>query len=261
MVNLHGQPPLIFLSLFLFLFSYQNFVTMPKAKQIKGLGALLKTKQRYTASAAHGQSTTMSYGTVNKSCLTSSTSFTTAGDNTGLIHTDSDRVRIKHIHIRGSFEVENAVYATPTGHIMPKIRQLVVWFYKTKAGLDSFGNLPELDEVLESIDIESFVKPKNEAEAQFTVLLDRTFLPGWWLGPDTFGPLTLQFDDIIPVNRSQYYKLAPRDVNLGGHFDSDVNQGQVTRGLPMLYTFLEGTTVGYTQPILMSCNSRVLYSE
>jgi len=238
---------------------------MPKLSQVRGLKQLLASKQRTTVTNQRGQSTTMTYGAVNASLLTSSTAFNSAAETTGLIKTLSDKIRIKSIRLRGNFEVESSVYSLGTGNVAPRIRQIDVWFYKSDTKADASGNLPSLEEVLEEIDCDTFEKTKTESSAKWAILHDETYLMGISMTSATAvtqdGPMTHSYDILIPVNRSQSYKAPPTSTNPGGHYDSSVNAGQITKGLPMLYTYLEGTNSGWDQPIMMTCNSRVLYQE
>lgn len=239
---------------------------MPKSKQIKGLKALLDGKIRFANTTQHGSSTTMTYGAANVSCLTSNTSFSTANDTSGIITTDSDKVRIKSIRLRGSYTLQSlGAFVAVSGMTLPRVRQMVVWFYKGDQPMGSLGALPEMDEVLENISIDALEYPKNQGYGEWVVLHDQTYDFGVWQNSATStsqtGPINHNFDITIPVNRSQSYAKPPTSTYPGGHRDSNTLQGQVTRGFPILYQYLEGAVISYEQPVLMTINSRVLYSE
>lgn len=239
---------------------------MPKSKQIRGLKQLLGNKQHYTESSFHGNQTELTYGGVNSSLLTSSQAFNTAGSTTGLIKTFSDKVRIKSIRLRGCFETASIAYALGTGNITPRVRQMVVWIYKPDQVIDASGTLPTLDQILEDeTDVDSFEKTKTASGSSWAILHDEIYHIGvYGTSADIIlmqGPVVHSYDIVIPVNRSQSYKVPPTSTNPGGHYDSDATAGQVTRGFPMLYTLLEGSEGGYSIPVYSTCNCRILYQE
>jgi len=238
---------------------------MPKIAQVKGLKALLKQRQKYTATTQHGQSTTMTYGNAESSLLTSTTAFTTASETTGLINTDNDKVRIRSIRLRGSYLLQSIATAAGAGHTLPRVRQMVVWFYKPTYGVNISGILPPLSEVLANVTIDAIPETQTQQGGSWVILHDTTYDFGVWMsdanGNHQNGPIAHNFDVNIPVNRSMSFKKPPTAAYPGGHYDTSQDAGQISRGYPILYQYLEGTTTSYSQPILMTTNCQVLYSE
>jgi len=191
-------------------------------------------------------------------CLTSSTAGSgVAPSGSGILATSADRAQINHVEIRGSY-VLRPISCTPaqlaiTSKPCARMRQLVVWFYKPKQDAAAAGTLPPITEVLVRDDIESLAVPDTDNAGRFTILSDRIFNLGRNLvAVDTTatqavalhaeaGLNTLNMSYTVKVNKQCFFKKNADDVtNLGGHYDSDVDNGQISKGLLMMYTIADG---------------------
>jgi len=182
----------------------------------------------------------------NMCCISSSSPFSTAASNSGLVTAaGSDSSLINFIQLRGAHTLPAVLDLDPTGNKDTLVRFILVWFYKPEFNAPSGGNLPLIADVLDgaSSPLMDFPIQGDLQAGRFKILSDRT----WNLGTNTFqattavghsrvnGSNTIPFDYQIKVNKRQHYAAPITTANPGGHFDGSVEAGQVSRGLPVLY--------------------------
>jgi len=188
-------------------------------------------------------------------CIVSSddTSWSPVATSTdGMIVTDSERARFKFLEIKGYFDVAPLATTSAAGGLPLNdpyvVRELLVWYYKPKHQPDAGGNGPSTiaSEVLISSAVESMTVSDADNSGRFKVLSDRVMNLGsnvYIAASNTMKETSKQRFDFtrkIMIDKSQHYKAAPTDTNKGGHYDSDVDAGQVTRGLCVLYYIVTG---------------------
>lgn len=180
-------------------------------------------------------------------CLTcSETGFSgTATSGTAMIVGDMDQADINNVHIKGRLSCNGipsgTTAAAHTGSLAPRVRCLVVWFNDLPNAPVAGGTLPLISDVLVgSATVDSFVQPDNFRQGRFQVLYDKVFDlraqsgTAFTAGGGYIG-YSETLDVKIPINKVQHYKKPATSTLAGGHFDSDVDEGQISRGCPMLY--------------------------
>lgn len=214
---------------------------------VKKLKALVKGKTKDSPDVDR----TVGYagsGTSTKHCLTSSTAADTAAGNTGLLTTDSDQVRINYIHFKGVISNTCTVDTDVTGSSDVLYRKMLVWFMKPKLDASAAGTLPPITEVLTADNIAALPVSATNNSGRFKVLMDKTYTLGLNQAraavttsayPSHGGaPTMIPYDFKIKIGKDM--KLTDHMTLLGGsgvgHFDSDINAGQVSGGLLVLYT-------------------------
>lgn len=190
-------------------------------------------------------------------CMSSSGAVGVANSGTGLIATDSDRAQLNYVKIRGSYNLRplsvTVAQMAATFRSKCRVRHLVVWFYKSKTDPSAAGTLPPITEVLVSDGVDSLVVPETDNCGRFTILSDRMFDCGRNLIASdltaTQAYALSQYDSSnvvgfaydVKINKTAEFKVNADPVtNLGGHYDSDVSNGQISKGLCVLYIVAEG---------------------
>jgi len=197
-----------------------------------------KKKDAADVTRLSGAAATAIYG------LTSSTATATAADTTGLIITDSDRATINSIAVRGQFDLR-PIAATVANAIATQSscrqRLIVAWLYKPTTDASAAGTLPPVTEVLVSSSVDSMYIQDAANANRFTILSDRTFdlgrallLSDSSLGMDGASK-RVTFNYNVKVNKQMFFKAPANPTYPGGHYDSDNNPGQVTKGVLVMY--------------------------
>lgn len=201
-----------------------------------------------------------------------SSSVTTTDTQGVIVAPGREKVHIKGVRQRGSI----TLYAQNVSlNLGCTVRRLTVWFYKVPDPATTTGVLPQLADVLEAdgaataMESLPLAKPKNAGA--FTIIDDKR----WYIGAAnlsttatqafaaTSGPCRVDFDDYIKVDKDCSFAAdcngtAAGTSGVGGHYDSDVAQGQVTRGLLMQYWICDGGG-GSAAALAMVGNSRLTY--
>jgi len=223
-------------------------------KQLRALIAGKKKDAQDVSRDRTGVSTTAS------ACLTVSDTFSTGVATAGIIAADADSVLINNVRLKGFHENPATEDINNLGHRDTFVRHLLVWFYKPKLVASSAGTLPPITEVLVSDDLHSLPVVAQQNAGRFVVLSDRT----WNLGVNTFtnvsgtgvvvntGRSKQYFDYTVKVGKTCHFvQNADSDGPLGGHYDSDVEPGQVSRGLLVLYSQVaSGATVAVVNTVM-----------
>lgn len=215
---------------------------------------LIQGKKKDAADITRDQSSAL---TTRLHCLSSSTSNATAASGTGIIATDSDRATINHVDIRGAFTLAPVICTTAQAAALKggfRSRFIVVWFYKPLLDASAAGTVPPITEVLVSDSVDSMYVQDAANAGRFTILSDKTFnmgrsllLSDSSLGQQGHLPAsTVPFNYRVKVNKQMLFRAPANDANPGGHYDSDVTNGQITKGMLVLYSNfdLEGAVAG-----------------
>jgi hypothetical protein len=201
-------------------------------------------------------------------CLTSSDIWTTSSLNSGLCVGVADAVRINHVEVKGR------VYLLGDNVSRPLIGQqqcriLTVWFYKTLFRPVAGGQLPPVSEVLDmnttptgTLDYLAMIQTQQQNAGRFTVLSDKTHLLGRRPTGSTIdgfqeatGVDEVLLEYKIPVNKMMSIKVAAQGFPPhGGHFDADLDVGQVNRGLLVTYVMSEENAQYYELDIQTRLN-------
>jgi len=235
---------------------------MPKVKGIPSSKVMLSKKEaKQVRSLIKGQtkqyrrSIGVSGTGVNIRCLTSTGSGGFAGWSTGVLETSNDSCEIKHVVIRGYDEIAPLVTGAPmASKLNYAVRRLVVWYYKPPEPADVGGTLPVITACLNSSGIYPLPIIDAENAGRFSILSDKT----WHLGCNMYNGTDLiqngkarnDFEYKVIVNKTCHFKNPPANIAgtdyYAGHYDSTQDAGQLTRGVLMLYTIVEGTAGTYT---------------
>jgi len=233
-------------------------------RQVK---ALIQGKKRDAADVERN-STYLTATTI--SCLTSTTNFATAASGTGLIDADCDEALINSVHIRGTLDNQAQLDLDRSGASSVLVRQLAVWFYKPLTVASAAGTLPPITEVLVTDALDSMFVSAASNSGRFTVLSDKVFD----MGTNTFQATTAAggqnvsgrnkqlVDYMIPVDKRMHFKTPSQSgaAGSGGHYDSDNSgQGQVDRGLLVMYTLISGSA-SYTANMEVLMDTRLNYT-
>jgi len=144
---------------------------------------------------------------------------------------------------------------------------LVVWFYKPLVPPAAGGAYPPITEVLTSSAIDGLVKSDSANAGRFKILHDKTYYIGCSIyGKDAAatpavtsisqnGTMQLDWNRKIIVDKTMYFKEAPTDTNKGGHYDTAADAGQITRGMLVVYMWMNGDAGTCTN----GCTSRLTY--
>jgi len=233
---------------------------------------LIQGKKKDAADVTRSSSVNLTVSRIG--VLTSSTAAATAASGTGLISSDADKAQINSVSLRGFWDVRPMIRTLAQGQTAfggCRARMLVVWFYKPQTATSAAGTVPPITEVLVSDSVDSMVVPDTQNAGRFSILSDRI----WDLGSNVTysdapigyqypnGKLIQSFNYTVKVNKScSFTKNADPTTNLGGHYDSDVQNGQVSRGLLVLYALSVGNTGATTDcgTIVHTCISRLNYT-
>jgi len=236
--------------------SSKVMLSKKEAKAVRGL-IQGETKQTAIVTSTAIVGYTTEYGAFLTSSYSSWGAAPVAASTEGLIATDQDSVLIKHIELKGFFDV--APLATTSAGLPTTdpyvVRELVVWYYKPKDVADTGGNGPAVTEVLEAATLHSMVVSDGANAGRFKVLSDKIVNLGsnvYIAASNTMketGKQRVDFERKIIVNKVQRYKVPATQTNKGGHYDSDVDAGQITRGMPVLYYVLAGNAGTLTSSI------------
>lgn len=206
--------------------------------------ALIAGKQKDAADILRTSNAAFVLATPQISCLSSSTDFAVAPSGTGLMVCDSDAATINNVRIKGRVwapMVSGGAAATFAAARPPRLRMLVVFFYKPAINADASGTLPPLTEVLgTSPTVDSLPITATANAGRFAILSDRTLQPGTnfvlnGVSQNTNANSIITVDYTVKVNKKCDLSEPATSAIPGGHFDSDVKNGLVTRGLLMLY--------------------------
>lgn len=218
----------------------------PLLKQVKGL---LSSRTR----DALDQIRTLSTGvTTTAVCLTSSTSVSAAANGSGLLACDADEVMVNSVRLKGLLENRAVIDADPVANFNPIVRKIIVWFYKPRTQPSAGGTLPPVTEVLLADTIQSAYLQSVQNGGSFTVLSDRY----WNLGENTYttvgtgmrvaGANRKLYDYTVKIGKKcKFVRPSDETTNPGGHYSTTSNNGQVSRGLLVLYSLY--TMSGSTQ--------------
>jgi len=174
-----------------------------------------------------------------------------APSTVGKIFTSSDSALIKFVEIRGKYFV--SALATTSGGlpalINHSVRRLIVWFYKPIDPATAGGSMPLITEVLETNAITSQYVSSTANAGRFVVLSDKTYVLGtnvYIAAANTMkenGKIQVNFEEKVIVNKSQHYVEPPGSAVApggAGHYSTNSDEGQVSRGLLVMYHVVEG---------------------
>jgi len=213
--------------------SYQPSVD----KQIRALIAAKKKDAQDVSRDRSAVTTTAS------TCLTSGTGFSGTA-MAGLLAADADEVLINSVRLRGYHENPTSVDIDTTGNRDTFVRQLIVWFYKPLRVADASATLPPITEVLVSDELHSLPVGSASNGGRFVILSDRM----WNLGVNTVqntvsstgfntGKSKQYFDYTIKVGKTvKFVQPSASPGTPGGHYDVNTLNGQVDRGLLVMYS-------------------------
>lgn len=245
-------------------FLAKRFPTKRKASLSTQVRRLLKGQTKDAASVARSATLT----TTTISLLTSSTAFATAAATTGLLSTQADAVTINSLTVRGTLELQTLEDVTPVGLASASVRTLIVWFYKPLLVASAAGTLPPITEVLESDAFDSLVVDDTRNSGRFTLLKDTTVNLGMatvavaatGAYPVANGLRNYCEDFTVKIGKMVHFKGVPDAVvgDVGGHYDSDYSQGQIDKGLLIMYTLSQNA--GTAGTIVVTRNTRINYT-
>jgi len=229
------------------------------ARQIK---ALVHGKTKDAADVARN---TADHLATTSSCLTSSTDFSTAASGTGLLDMDGDEALINHITVSQTFDLQNEVLLDPTSTGVEVVRTLIVWFYKPLLVASAAGTLPPITEVLVTDNHASLYVPDTQNSGRFQVLYDKTDILGnntvtvaaTGSNPRLNGKIAVRRIFKVPVNKRCHFRSAGVSGTPSGHYDSDVSNGQIDRGLLVMYTISADQSNGR---LLVANSTRLNYT-
>lgn len=205
-------------------------------------------------------------GTTVSYCLTSSdttqngtgaSSNCRAQQTTGLLSGDADQATINSVRISGNFDVRCLHAANTNGFNDAKARTIVVWFDKAATLATAGAGCPIIDEIMSTTFFQEFQPTYGQNKAysnSYKILWDHVWDLGMCaLDTTSFSsivtePTYAKFDKTIVINKNVKFIKPATDTLPGGHYDSDVPEGQISKGLLMMYTWQVGgtqTTVNY----------------
>lgn len=235
----------------------------PRTTQLeRQVRALIQSKKR-DAVDVDRDSTPWSATTI--SCLTSTTNFATAASGTGVLDLDGDSCLINSVRFKGFMENAAALDLDPVGNTDVLVRQIVVWFFKPLLVASAAGTLPPITEVLVADDIASLYVTDAANAGRFVKLSDKT----WDLGNNSYQAVTAVghsrvsgrncqlFDYVVKVNKTCHFAAVGQSGTPSGHYDSDVANGRIDRGLLCVYTMVR--QVG-TVTCNINCATRLNYT-
>jgi len=187
-----------------------------------------------------------------------------APTGTGMLVGNADEATIHSVRVSGCFDnrIQSAVTSTD-GDQGSRQRIILVWFQKAAALPTSTGVLPPIGEVLDVNILQTWqpttAQDQKTVNNAFTILSDRSFDCGTNIVDSTGlyavsvgGTNYRKFDYTIKVNRQVKFMSPANSTFPGGHFDLDIDSGQVNKGLLMLYVFGTGS-----QNVITSLSTRV----
>lgn len=214
--------------------SYQPSVD----KQIRALIAAKKKDAQDVSRDRSAATTTAS------TCLTSGTGFSGTA-MAGLLAADADEVLINTVRLRGYHECPATLDVNTDANRDTFVRQLIVWFYKPLRVADASATLPPITEVLVSDELHSLPVGSASNGGRFVILSDRM----WNLGTNTYQAITAAgaaintgkskqyFDYTVKVGKTvKFVQPSASPGTPGGHYDVNTLNGQVDRGLLVMYS-------------------------
>lgn len=178
--------------------------------------------------------------TVRVACLTSSDSFDTAPDGSGILSTTADQVMLNYVHLRGRATVGFFQALSGFADKVPcTYRVIVVYYKKPLLVADASGTLPPVTEVLRTASITSHYVADTDNSGRFEILYDKTTFLGMYmqvaaLAPAITGPLVHTIDVKVPINRKCRFHTPATSTAFGGHYDTGTD-GRVSEGLLCMY--------------------------
>jgi len=227
----------------------------------KQVRAILASKRRDAGTIARDRA---AYTTTSSSCLTATQGFTGTA-TTGLVAADADEVLVNTVRIKGYHELPAGLDVNTDGIRDTHVRLLLVWFYKPLLVASAAGTLPPITEVLEADEIEAFPVTAAANGGRFVIISDET----WNLGCNVYQAITnpagmintgrskQYFDYTVEVDKKLKFKSDATDAAAGGHYDSVVSAGQVSRGLLVLYC---QPSMGCDESLNLQLNTRLNYT-
>lgn len=228
-----------------------KFIPKPKPnaflKQVKALVA----GKRKDATDVNRDTADQSSTTI--SCLTSSTDFATAASGTGLLDMDGDQALINGLTLNQSLALTCLEDLTPVGLGSAFVRTLIVYFKKPLLVASAAGTLPPITEVLVADSVASLFVPDTQNAGRFVVIYDKTDNLGTntvsaaasGANPRVNGTNALIRRIYVKIDKNCHFKVAGVSGTPSGHYDSDVQPGQVDAGLLIMYTQVtNGATAG-----------------
>jgi len=235
---------------------------MLSKKEAKAVRGLIQGDTKQSAVLVCGPTV---LGTTRSYCVTSGAAAGSASQYSGLLATDGDSAVIKSLEISGYMDI--APLAKTAGSTLEScvpvtVRELLVWFYKPmQVAVAGGGSLPPITEVLVEDNVGSMYVDDSANAGRFKVLSDKKYR----LGSNVYvTDLSLKETTIgriycankILIGKTQHFKenAVPGvygTVHQGGHYDTNADAGQVTRGLCMLYYVSEGNAGTFTADMNM----------
>jgi len=215
-------------------------------RQIK---ALIAGKRKDAADVVR---TTADQKATTVSCLTSTTDFSTAASGTGLLDHDGDECLINGVKISQTLTSYCIEDVTPVGLTDALVRTIIVYFKKPLLVASAAGTLPPVTEVLVSDSVASLVVPPTQNAGRFVVLYDKTdnlhqnsvAVAATGAYPRNNGANRISRQFYVKIDKKVHYKVAAVSGTPAGHYDSDVDPGQVDAGLICMYTLVSGYSSG-----------------
>jgi len=213
----------------------------PAARLDKQIRALIAAKKKDAQDVSRDRSAVT---TTASTCLTSGTGFSGTA-MAGLLAADADEVLINSVRLRGYHECPATLDVNTDGNRDTFVRQLIVWFYKPLRVADASATLPPITEVLVSDELHSLPVGSASNGGRFVILSDRM----WNLGTNTYQAITAvgsainsgkskqYFDYTVKVGKTvKFVQPSASPGTPGGHYDVNTLNGQVDRGLLVMYS-------------------------
>lgn len=212
---------------------------------VKQVKALIHGKQKDSVATTR---TAINITTPVVSCLTSAVDFATAPQANGVISSDGDSALINSVRIKGYLMNQCVGQGSPTGVCDRVVRLIVVWFNKPDIDASAGGTLPTMTEITSAAinnaaSIIDMPKDHSSTAGHFKILSDKT----WNMGVSCFsnsaglaytqtnGVTRRLIDYTVKVGLKQVYKAPGATAPMSGHFSSSLPQGQISKGLLVLY--------------------------
>lgn len=186
------------------------------------------------------------------SCLTSTTDFATAASGTGLLDMDGDEALLNSVTISQELKNTCQVRLDSSTDFDSIVRTIVVWFYKPLLVASAAGTLPPITEVLVADNVESLYVPDTQNAGRFTILYDKNINIGTntlaVAATGAYPRISGQNHKIhtftVKIDKRCHFRVAGVSGTPSGHYDSDVTQGQVDRGLLVMYNVVDISATG-----------------
>ena len=226
--------------------------SMPARSMKARLNHLLKGQTKQTAIDLYMPDALIAVATdVYARCLTAPATVNVAPSANGVCVGDEDESLINSFHLKGQYElvlkreINDLIGGSDSSLVGSRVgvRHLYVWWNRAPELASAAGTLPLITSILEPADsrgsyFNSHFLEKNVTDKRFTVLKDIKHYMSAGSGPMAITDI----DEYIAINKVQKYKKPCTEAVPGGHYDSDVQNGQVTTGLPVLYILPESSS-------------------